>query len=127
MKIYIGHSKEFDYENELYQPIRHSQLNNEHEITLAHEGATDRVTKDIIRASDVMIAEVSFPSTGLGIELAWADSLGCPIICMYCKGSTVSASLKAVSDTFIEYADANDMIDKITSELKTKGEYFLPR
>lgn len=119
MKIYIGHSREFDFEEELYKPIRESQLNSEHEIILPHEEGKSFVTRDIIKTSEVMIAEVSYPSTGLGIELGWANSLDCPIICIYQKNKTISGSLKAVCDNFIEYTDKNDMIEKIGKTLLT--------
>ena len=72
MKIYIGHSSEFNYQDEIYDPIRGSIFNSLHEIILPHEiykEAKDFITKDIIKSCDLMIAEVSLPSTGLGIEL----------------------------------------------------------
>ena len=71
------------------------------------------MSKEIIKDSDLFIAEVSFPSTGLGIELGWADSFHKPIICIYSKGSQPSASLKTISRNFIEYLDKTDMIDKL--------------
>ncbi|MBW2985833.1 hypothetical protein KY333_00525 [Candidatus Woesearchaeota archaeon] len=37
MKIYVGHAKKFDFKKELYEPLRKSPLNNEHEIVLPHE------------------------------------------------------------------------------------------
>ena len=120
MKIYIGHSKELNFKEELYLPIRESQLNSKHEIILPHEfyqEASDFVTKDIIKTCDVMIAEVSFPSTGLGIELGRAESFGCPIICIYRKGSKISGSLKVVCKNFVEYKDKNDLIEKLASTL----------
>lgn len=120
MKIYIGHSKELDYKKELYQPIRESNLNSEHEIILPHEifeEASDFVTKNIIKECDVMIAEVTFPSTVLGIELGRADSFECPIICIYRKDVKISSSLKVVCNNFIEYTDKKDLIEKVDSAL----------
>lgn len=122
MKIYIGHSSEFNHQDELYNPIRDSILNSLHEIILPHEiykEAKDFITKDIIKSCDLMIAEVSLPSTGLGIELGWANSFGRPIICIYRKGSKISSSLKVVCNDFIEYINKNDMIEKIEKLLKT--------
>lgn len=116
MKIYIGHSREFDFEEELYRPIRESQLNLEHEIFLPHEKGKNFFTKDIIQTSELMIAEVSYPSIGLGIELGWANSFDCPIICIYQKGKTISSSLKAVCNNFIEYTDKNDMLEQISKK-----------
>lgn len=118
MKIYIGHSKSLDFKNELYEPLRSSRLNKEHEIILPHEiyqNASDFVTRDIIKTCDLMIAEVSFPATGLGIEIGWADAFKCPIVCIYRQGQKIAGSLKVVTDKFIEYTDKNDMIEKLAS------------
>lgn len=122
MKIYIGHSREFNYKEELYKPIRNSRLNDEHEIIFpheVHEEAKDFVTRDIIKTCDVMVAEVSFPATGLGIELGWANSSKCPIICIYKKGSKISGSLKVICDKFIEYTDKKDLVDKLDKSLES--------
>ncbi len=121
MKIYIGHASKLNFKKELYQPIRESQLNLEHEIILPHEiysEASDFVTRDIIKTCDVMIAEVSFPATGLGIELGWADSAGTPIICIYRKGQKVVESLNVITDNFIEYVDTDDMMNKISDIIR---------
>jgi len=122
MKIYIGHSQGFDFEHEIYQPIRASQLNAEHEIILPHEGfdgTRNFVTKDIIKTCNVIIAEVSFPATGLGIELGWADIFQRPIICIYRKNSKISGSLKAVCNNFVEYTGPDDLIKKLENTLRS--------
>ena len=119
MKIYFGHNSNFDYQNELYLPIRDSILNQEHEIILPHEKNLEPGNSiEFLKTCDVMIAEVSFPATGLGIELGWADSIKLPIIYIHKQGSKLSKSLKIISDRFIEYSDTDDMIIKIKNELK---------
>ena len=123
MKIYVSHSKELDYLDGLYRPLRESQLNTEHEIILPHEvhkEAIKVVSRDILRTCDLCIAEVSYPATGLGIELGWADAFGCPIVCIYKSGSKVSGSLKVITEDFIEYAGREDMIEKIGIYLSTE-------
>jgi hypothetical protein len=122
MKIYIGHSKELNFKDDLYLPIRESQLNSKHEIILPHEiykEVSDFITKDIIKTCDVMVAEVSFPATGLGIELGWANAYERPIICIHRKSSKISGSLKVVCENFIEYKDKKDLIEKLGSALST--------
>ncbi len=122
MKIYIGHSRKFNFKEELYLPVRKSRLNSKYEIILPHEvdqKADNFVSKDIIETCDVMIAEVSFPSTGLGIELGLASSFGRPIICIYRKGSEISDSLKVICKNFIEYTDKGDLIEKLENALET--------
>lgn len=113
MKIYFGHSKDFDFKNELYKPIRESVLNSEHEILFPHETDEFFNSKDRIKNSDLMIAEVSYPATGLGIELGWAEMLKTPVLCVYKKGYKISGSLKVVTKDFIEYKNVEDLVEKI--------------
>ena len=118
MKIYVAHSSGFDYQNELYQPLRKSELNKLHEITLPHEHSTDPFnSKEYIKECGLILAEVTYPSTGQGIELGWADLYDVPIVCLYKKGVILSGSLKVISNTFIEYENSKDMIQKLTDYL----------
>ena len=66
----------------------------------------------------LVLAEVSFPSTGQGIELGWADFLKIPIVCLHKQGSRVSGSVNCVSNTFETYTDAKEMLYKIESLLE---------
>ena len=120
MKIYVAHSRKFDFKKELYEPIRQSSLNDEHTFVLPHENSDESFnSKDFLKnESDLMIAEVSYPETGLGIELGWADSLSVPIICIYRKGTEISNSLKTITKNFVEYSDKKEMISKIEKIIK---------
>jgi hypothetical protein len=114
MKIYVAHSSGFDYQNQLYQPLRQSELNNEHELTLPHEtSGVPSCSREFIATQDLVVAEVSYPSTGLGIELGWADSTKVPIVCFYQHGHTFSDSIRTVANDFIEYEDAPDLAAKL--------------
>ena len=119
MRIYIGHSKQFDYEKNLYEPIRKSRLNSENEIVFPHEKSDAPFSsKNFLKTFDVMVAEVSYPATGLGIELGWASCSGYPIICLYKKGSKISSSLRTITNRFLEYNDEKEMISLLYEELK---------
>ena len=37
-------------------------------------------SKEVIRTSDLVIADISYPSTGVGIELGWADCFNIRVI-----------------------------------------------
>lgn len=123
MNIFVSHSSNFDFKNELYIPLRKSELNNLHTIFLPHEKETDLVTKDIIKTSDIVIAEVSFPSTGQGIELGWANVYQIPIICIYKKDSKISSSLNKITNQFIVYENSEDMIEKLTDSLTDENSF----
>jgi len=46
-----------------------------------------------IQACDALVAEVSTPSHGVGYEVAFALSLGKPVLCVYREGQPVSKML----------------------------------
>lgn len=118
MNIYISHCGSYDYEKELYQPIKKSNLAKSHRFFLPHEPQnldTDAVSE--LKHTDVLVAESSFPSTGQGIELAQAKAAGVPIICFYKTGTKTSSSLRFVTDKIIEYSDMPDLFAKLQVEL----------
>ena len=117
MKIFISHASKFDYINKLYTPIKESNLFNEHEFILPHDGYKVINTRDIISNSDLLIAETSLQTTGQGIELGWADYAHVPIICIYEKGAEISSALKFITTDLIEYENSKDMIQKIKKEV----------
>ena len=117
-QIYVGHSNDFDYKRLLYKPLRESTLDQESTLVLPHEKRIEPInTQDIIKTSDVMVAEVSYPSTGLGIEIGWANLFKVPIICIAREDAKLSRSLKVVTDTFVRYSDTKDMIEKLVDKL----------
>jgi hypothetical protein len=120
MKIYFSHAKDFDFENKLYVPLKKSNLFSKHEIFLPHDGGRSENTKDAMGSFDLVIAEVSKPATGQGIELGRAEMLNVPILCISERGSKISGSLKYLTDSFIEYDNPADMIEKIASFLEVK-------
>ncbi len=117
MKIYISHASDFDYENQLYLPLRQSPLNEGHEIFFPHQSGNEQYAKEILKTFDLVVAEVTRPSTGQGIELGWADFLGIPIVCILESGAHASSSLKLVTKTFIEYDSIENMIEKLKAYL----------
>lgn len=120
MKLYVSHSTKFDYEAELYEPLKTAFAT--YDIFLPHDAENvDVKARDIISASDYLVAEVSFPSTGQGIELGWADGKNVPIICVYKTGSEVSSALRFVTNVFIEYGTTDELIGKLRNQLEPKG------
>lgn len=111
MLIYVGHSKELEYEALLYEPIRKSDLFHKHTFFFPHEKQNSTsASREIIEKCDAMMAEVSYPSTGLGIELGFASMFQKPIGCFYRKGVKISNSLGFITSEMIEYEDSGDLI-----------------
>ncbi len=123
MKIYIGHSREYDYETELYKIIRaDKELNNENIILPHEEGYVGNITREFYSDIDIFIAEVSHKSTGLGIELGWVYDDKIPIYCIHKKGIKISSSLKIVTDKFYEYDTNEELINVIKNILKENNK-----
>lgn len=79
---------------EPYQPIREFSKTTSHEFYFPHENSPEpHITKTIIQNSDLILAEVSHPSTGQGIELGWANIFEIPIIGIHKKSKPISSSL----------------------------------
>lgn len=115
-KIYVSHSTSFDFKEKLYKPLK--QL-KEFEFILPHEkSAMPRSSKDIIKTCSTLVAEVSVPSHGVGIEIGWADSFAIPIVFIFKKNSKISTSLKFLSNNFIEYDRVKNILPKLVETLR---------
>ena len=67
----------------------------------------------VIEKSDLFIAELTYPSTGLGIEIGRAEMKGKRILCICNENSKLPSSLKYVNVDTLYYKDSEDMIKKI--------------
>lgn len=117
MKIYVAHASGFDFRTKLYEPLRASALDTEHEILLPQEGPIEEITRDMLGQADALVADVSMPSLGVGIEIGWADSFSMPVIAIYEKGSTPSFSIDNAVTTRFEYENGEDLVEKLTAAL----------
>lgn len=116
MKIYVSHLRRGNYEEELYKPLLTSKLAEQHTFIFPHDTSQKPFnTKDLFngRQCDLVLAEISYPATGQGIELGWADMFNIPIYCIYKKGQDVSGSALSIAKKSIEYIDVKDMIEKL--------------
>jgi len=126
-KIYIGHSRDerLNYKQKLYKPLEFL-LREHHVIILPHN--IDEVTvnsKEIFPTCNLFIAEVSYPSTGLGMELAWAHSLHVPVLCIHKTDCKPSTSITNLFQHIIAYVDKNDMVSKISAWIKAHEKLLI--
>lgn len=112
MNIYFACSitggREFE---QVYQAIVQALLSDGHQVPTAHlaqpgvldiESIADPAEifhRDTawIQACDVLIAEVSTPSHGVGFEIGYALSLEKPVLCCYQEGGKVSKMISGNS------------------------------
>ena len=117
MNIYFPHSKQLDYE-QFYAAVRNSTVLSKHTCILPYEKSeVPTNSQEIIKSADFIIAEVSYPGTGLGIELGWASSFQKRIICIYKYDFHPAKSLKYISEALISYQNLTDLMKKIETLL----------
>ena len=121
MKIYIGHSNDFNFKEELYMPIIESKLNEKVEFIFPHLTTQTFNSKEIIEQSDLFIAEVSRPSLGLGIEIGRAEMKNKKILCIYNEKYKKPSSLKYVNVDILAYKDKEDMVCKLEEYIELLG------
>ncbi len=114
-KIYLGHTRDprLNYLDTFYQPLIAAL--HEHTLIMPHPNGADAVINscDVLPKCDAMIAEVSYPSTGLGMELAWAKIVQVPILCLHHTTCTPSHSVLTHFSSIISYENTLDMVQGV--------------
>ncbi len=120
MTMYVSHSADFDFQNELYLPLRNSNLNNQYKIILPQEqNNTLFKSREYFQDQcDFMVVESSYPSPGVGIEVGWADAYEVPIIAIYKRGFGLPESIKVLSKKIIEYSNSDELVSDLEIVLK---------
>jgi nucleoside 2-deoxyribosyltransferase len=114
MNIYFACSitggREFE---PVYQAIVRALTEDGHVVPTAHLAGSDVMAlealvnpqevyaRDVawIRACDVLIAEVSLPSHGVGYEIAFSLGLGKPVLALYQEARRISKMISGNSDS----------------------------
>ncbi len=114
MKIYFAHATSMDYKNDFYAPLRADEFLEQHELILPHEDLKhENNSREFYNKLDMMIAEVSSASTGMGIELGWAYDAGVPIYAFCQEDAKMSGAVYTVTDNVIKYMDSDDFVRKV--------------
>lgn len=117
MKIYVAHASGWDYETQLYDILAKAELGVE--LVFPHRDQTIMAhSKPIIETCDLLLAEVSRPSTGLGIELAWAHAASIPILAVHQASLTPSAAIHAVTKNIHAYVNVYTLVTLVRDFLK---------
>ena len=71
-----------------------------------------------IKECDIVVAEVSTPSLGVGYEIAYAEKLGKRIICLYDESINISAMIGGNNNLeIIKYRNSEDLVNKLNDTL----------
>ena len=73
-----------------------------------------------VRESDILVAEISVPSHGVGMEIMLAHLRQKKIICLFQNSSPVSRMVQGIPEvTLVEYAGENELVEKLKKELNS--------
>jgi nucleoside 2-deoxyribosyltransferase len=126
MKIYFACSISGGRQDEgVYQKMVQVLLSMGMDVPSAHisetgieqidglEEASDIYQRDVnwIEESDLLIAEVSTPSHGVGYEIAYALNLSKPVFCLYNQGEVVSKMITGNSHSLLTVSSYQDWPD----------------
>lgn len=120
MKIYVAHAgkEKWDFEGGLYAPLLESGLAAHHDFVLPYRHVKAMThSENIIKGCDLLLAEVTYPSLGCGIEMAWAKQYGVPVLAIHQEGSKASSSVQAITGNVVTYTDSRDLINIIEQAL----------
>ena len=128
-----------EYES-VYQQLTRALLDAGHEVPTAHLAESNIVdleqvvrprdvyARDInwIQASDILLAEISVPSHGVGYEIGFALDLGKPVFCLYQEGRGVSKMITGNPHPALTVSSYTDVADAISQayqfvNIVTKG------
>ena len=69
---------------------------------------------EALKKSDVILAEVSKPSLGVGYEISFGEKLGKRVVCLVKEGIHLSAMINGNPNLdLISYKDKNDLTEKL--------------
>jgi 2'-deoxynucleoside 5'-phosphate N-hydrolase len=111
----------------VYQAMVAALVSDAHQVPTAHlaeSGAGEKeaalrpsevYARDVawIRASDVLIAEVSVPSHGVGYEIGYALGAGKPVLALHEHGRKVSRMISGNPDTNLQVKSYRDVLEGI--------------
>ena len=125
--IYGGRQKLDTYQILINELKKNNKVLNEevadvHIIEREIETSDEKIFKNLekkLKEADLIFAELTIPSLGVGYELAYAENLGKPIYAVYEKNANVSALLRGDKNIhFLPYDNMNQVIDKINEIMK---------
>jgi hypothetical protein len=137
MNIYFACSITGGREDEpIYQKIVAALQADRHEIPTALLAGSDVTELEVmvdpvevytrdtgwIEGCDLLVAEVSTPSHGVGYEIGYALGLGKPVLCLHRQGIPVSKMITGNRDpliTVLSYAEGDEALMKLRAYLRS--------
>jgi hypothetical protein len=110
VRIYFSHATNSSFAAPVAEVLRAAL---KHEIIFPHQDSLAPLEiRPLFQAGviDLVVAEVSCPSTGQGIELAWAAEANIPILCIYRNTTTPSRALEMIDARLMPYDACHEVV-----------------
>lgn len=118
MKVYCAHASTISYKDAFYAPLRNDERFKTIDFVFPHNNQHEGFnTVDVLKKCDFLIADVSAPSTGLGIELGRAERFNVPIIAFHQNKTQPSSAIRFVTSKIFSYNDSDELCDLICKEI----------
>ena len=133
MKIYFagairgGREKVEDYVKIVSELEKYGEILTKHvaDPNLSAKGENITLEEIYVRdikwlnEADIVFAEITTPSLGVGYEIAYAENLGKKVVCMYEKDKNVSGFIRGNNNLIqIPYTNIEELIAKIEKIIK---------
>ncbi len=119
-QIYIAPSTKYDFQRELYQPLKDSTLPETYDLFYPHDKTGNPTnSRELIKNYWAVVAEISYPSTGAGIEIGWADAFEVPLIFIHQEDFEPSSYYYDMTEHVLSYEDSEEMVNKLMYSLRS--------
>lgn len=133
MKIYFsgsiagGREKAQDYAKIANELEKYGQILDKHVVNPLFSTKNEQLLpkqiyeRDVswIQECDIVIAEVTIPSLGVGYELAYAERVHKKVVCIYDKTKNVSAMIRGNENfQMVPYESMEELLEKLNEILE---------
>jgi nucleoside 2-deoxyribosyltransferase len=125
MKIFLSVSIGGNHDHKKYYPEIIAEIKKYGEVLTEFQDVNSKVYADgdlnteeiykrdtgLIQQSDLVVAEVSVPSLGVGYEIAYAEALKKPIICLYMSIPDIKLSAMVKGCPKVKVCEYHNMVE----------------
>ncbi len=129
-RVFLAAPFTFNFEAEFLDHIEEFLMGLGYSVIVPHDFANDDVSDEEIRRqihtdlaqvenSDILIADVTKPSHGVGMEILHAHKLGKRVILIAQSGTRISSMARVHSHNTLEYNNSEELKQKLESCLQS--------
>lgn len=119
LNIYFMHSKNFNYEEQIYKKVLSSSICLSQNIVLPYSNSNkNKYAKDLINKADIVIVDLYLPSFGLSLELKWLFKCKNKKVLFLSQDNKIPKKYEKLISNISVYDDVNSYIDIIENFIK---------